>query len=64
MYYLCGDAPPPAYRGPGKAHSQQEWVWRRRDYEALFAGAPAGSVRLESTPFYLYSPDASRWRRR
>ena len=59
-YYLCGDAPPPAYRGPGDAHSQQEWVWRRRDYEALFADAPPDSVRLESTPFYLYSPDARR----
>jgi hypothetical protein len=59
-YYLCGDAPPPAYCGPGDAHSQQEWVWRRREYEALFAGAPADSVRLESTPFYLYSPDARR----
>ena len=59
-FYLCGEAPPPAYRGPGDAHSQQEWVWRRRDYEALFAPAPATSVRLESTPFYLYSPDARR----
>jgi len=59
-YYLCGDAPPPAYRGPGDAHSQQEWLWRRRDYETLFAGAPADSVRLESTPFYLYSPSARR----
>jgi hypothetical protein len=59
-YYLCGDAPPPAYRGPGDAHSQQEWVWRRSDYERLFAAAPAGSVRIESTPFYLYSTDAHR----
>lgn len=59
-YYLCGDAPPPAYRGPGDAHSQQEWVWRRRDYEALFAPAPDASVRIESTPFYLYSADARR----
>ena len=39
-YYLCGDAPPPAYSGPGDAHSQQEWVWRRADYEGLFAPAP------------------------
>lgn len=59
-YYLCGDAPPPAYCGPGDAHSQQEWIWRRADYLALFAAAPAGSVRLESTPFYLYLPDARR----
>src|SRR3712207_6648566 len=59
-FYLCGEAPPPAYRGPGDAHSQQEWVWRRRDYEALFADAPAGTVRIESTPFYLYAADARR----
>jgi hypothetical protein len=59
-YYLCGDAPPPAYRGPGDAHSQQEWVWRRSDYQRLFATAPETSVRIESTPFYLYSADARR----
>jgi hypothetical protein len=59
-YYLCGNAPPPAYCGPGDAHSQQEWIWRRSDYEALFDAAPEGSVRLESTPFYLYQPDARR----
>src|SRR3954469_20783608 len=53
-YFLCTDAPPPAYRGPGDAHSQQEWVWRRSDYQTLFAPAPAGALRLESTPFYLY----------
>ena len=33
-YWLCDDAPPPAWRGPGDAHSQREWVWRRGDYEA------------------------------
>ena len=59
-FYLCGEAPPPAYRGPGDAHSQQEWVWRRADYEQLFAAAPADSVRIESTPFYLYDADARR----
>jgi hypothetical protein len=59
-FYLCGEAPPPAFRGPGDAHSQQEWIWRRSDYEQLFAAAPAGSVRIESTPFYLYDADARR----
>src|SRR5215210_3334074 len=59
-FYLCGEAPPPAYNGPGDAHSQQEWIWRRSDYEALFSRAPDGSVRVESTPFYLYSADARR----
>lgn len=57
-YYLCTDAPPPAYRGPGDAHSQQEWIWRRHDYEALFAPAPTDALRLESTPFYLYQRSA------
>ena len=59
-YYMCGDAPPPGYRGPGDAHSLQEWVWRRADYRELFAEAPLTSVRFESTPFYLYLPDARR----
>jgi hypothetical protein len=59
-YYLCGDAPPPAYAGPGDAHSRREWIWRRTDYDALFAAAPPDSLRLESTPFYLYVPAARR----
>ena len=59
-YYMCADAPPPAYAGPGDAHSQQEWVWRRRDYAALFTEAPEGTLRLESTPFYLYLANARR----
>ena len=40
MYYMCWDAPPPEYRGPGDAHSNLEWMWRRADYEALFAMLP------------------------
>ena len=59
-FYLCGEAPPPAYCGPGDAHSQQEWIWRRRDYQRLFDAAPEDSVRLESTPFYLYDRGARR----
>ncbi|MEP9382297.1 sulfotransferase [Nocardioides sp. KR10-350] len=59
-YWLCDDAPPPAWHGPGDAHSQQEWIWRRADYERLFAGAPADRVRGESTPFYLWSRAAHR----
>ena len=59
-YWLCGDAPPPHWIGPGDAHSQQEWVWRRRDYEAC-SGPPAEhQVRGESTPFYLWSYPAHR----
>ncbi len=61
-YFLTADAPPPrsTQRGPGDAHSAQEWVWRRGDYEALFDAAPAGRLKGESTPFYLWSTDAHR----
>jgi hypothetical protein len=61
-YYLTDGRPPPrsGQRGPGDAHSAREWVWRRSDYLALFAGAPAGTVRGESTPFYLYDRAAQR----
>jgi hypothetical protein len=59
-YWLCGDAPPPHWTGPGDAHSQQEWGWRRRDYDALFRPAAESQVRGESTPFYLWSRPAHR----
>jgi Sulfotransferase family len=59
-YWLCDDAPPPAWRGPGDAHSQQEWVWRRHDYEQLFWPAGPHQLRGESTPFYLWSRGAHR----
>jgi hypothetical protein len=55
-YYLTDGRPPPRdrQRGPGDAHSAGEWIWRREPYLRLFDGAPAGTVRGESTPFYLY----------
>ncbi len=56
-FYLT-DGKPPRQRGPGDAHSKNEWVWRRAAYERLFAEAPAGKLRGESTPFYLWSADA------
>jgi hypothetical protein len=59
-YYMCGDSPPPAYKGPGDAHSSQEWVWQRARYRQLFAEAPDGALCGESTPFYLYNRDARR----
>jgi hypothetical protein len=59
-YYLCGDSPPPAYKGPGDAHSNQEWIWQRERYLDLFDAAPDGVPRGESTPFYLYHRDARR----
>jgi Sulfotransferase family len=59
-YWLCDDAPPPAWNGPGDAHSQQEWMWRSEDYFRLFEGAAPDQVRGESTPFYLWSRGAHR----
>jgi Sulfotransferase family len=59
-YYLCDGRPPPrsTQRGPGDAHSAQEWIWREREYSALFDVAPAGRLTGESTPFYLYDTAA------
>lgn len=59
-YYLCGDSPPPAYRGPGDAHSNREWIWQRQRYLDLFAEAGDDQRAGESTPFYLYHRDARR----
>jgi hypothetical protein len=61
-YFLCAGRPPRRrdQRGPGDAHSAREWVWRRDRYEGLFASAPPGAVRGESTPFYLYDRAAQR----
>lgn len=56
-FFLC-DGPPPTQGGPGDAHSYREWIWRRDDYERLFAAAPAGTLKGESTPLYLADPRA------
>jgi hypothetical protein len=59
-YYMCGDSPPPAYKGPGDAHSSREWIWQRSRYQRLFRNAPDRALCGESTPFYLYNRDARR----
>lgn len=59
-YFMCGDAPPPFYCGPGDAHSRREWIWRRRDYTGLFANMPPDLPCGESTPFYLFDSSAQR----
>ncbi|MBL7501187.1 sulfotransferase [Frankia sp. CNm7] len=56
--FFLSEGPPPARGGPGDAQTYQEHVWRRADYEALFDPAPAGALRGEATPFYLYDLDA------
>jgi hypothetical protein len=58
-FFMC-DGPPPTRGGPGDAKSFRERIWRREEYEALFDDAPAGTLRGESTPFYLYDRDAQR----
>ncbi len=56
--FFLTDGPPPTQGGPGDVRTYREHIWRRADYEALFDGAPAGALRGESTPFYLYRHDA------
>ena len=56
--FFLTDGPPPTRGGPGDVTTYREHVWRREDYEALFDPAPAGVLRGESTPFYLYRRDA------
>ncbi len=58
--FFLTDGPPPAEGGPGDAKTYREHIWRRADYEALFDGAPAGALKGESTPFYLYDREAQR----
>jgi hypothetical protein len=58
--FFLTDGPPPTRGGPGDVQTYREHVWRREDYEALFDPAPAGTLRGESTPFYLYNRDAQR----
>jgi hypothetical protein len=59
-YFLCDDRPPEpsGQRGPGDAHSAQEWVWQRERYARLFDGAGPGTLTFESTPFYLWDKRA------
>ncbi|GAA3567306.1 sulfotransferase [Nonomuraea rosea] len=58
--HFLTDGPPPTTGGPGDAETYREHIWRRPDYEALFAAAPAGALTGEATPFYLYDLDAQR----
>ena len=56
--FFLTDGPPPTKGGPGDAKTYREHVWRQADYEALFDPAPSGTLRGESTPFYLYRHEA------
>jgi hypothetical protein len=61
-YFLTGGTRPRRthHRGPGDAHSAQEWIWRCDRYERLFDPAPPGTLTGESTPFYLWDRAAHR----
>ena len=59
-FFLTDGPPPSSGGGPGDLPTWGEHVWRRDDYEALFAAAPAGARCGESTVFYLYDLDAQR----
>lgn len=61
-FFLTANQPPTrgSQRGPGDLHSSHEWIWRRDQYERLFAAAPKGTLRGESTPFYLWDRAAQR----
>src|ERR1700726_30833 len=58
--FFLSDGPPPTKGGPGDALTYREHIWHRPEYEALFDPAPPGTLRGESTPFYLYNRDAQR----
>jgi Sulfotransferase family len=59
-FFLTDGPPPRRGGGPGDAQTYREHVWRREQYEALFDPAPPGTLRGESTPFYLHDPMALR----
>jgi hypothetical protein len=52
--FFLSDGRPPTAGGPGDVQTYQEHVWRRDDYERLFAPAPRGTKTGEATPFYLH----------
>jgi len=59
-FFLTAGRPPQSGGGPGDVPTWAEHVWRRADYEGLFAAAPPASRCGESTVFYLYDLAAQR----
>src|ERR1700723_3128762 len=58
--FFLTDGPPLTKGGPGDALTYREHVWRRADYEALFAQAPAGSYRYSGVDSPRSVPAAMR----
>jgi hypothetical protein len=59
-FFLTDGPPPRRGGGPGDVQTYREHIWRRDAYEALFDAAPPGTLRGESTPFYLYDRQAQQ----
>ncbi|GAA1852063.1 sulfotransferase [Pseudonocardia ailaonensis] len=59
-FFLTDGPPQDSGGGPGDVPTWGEHVWRRADYEALFAAADPGALCGESTVFYLYDLEAQR----
>jgi hypothetical protein len=59
-FFLTDGPPPTSGGGPGDVPTWGEHVWRRSDYEALFAGARPDALCGESTVFYLYDLEAQK----
>ena len=49
-YYMCWENPPPAYIGPGDAHSNKEWIWRRGERSLSDDSAMGVSATAMSDP--------------
>jgi Sulfotransferase family len=58
--YFLTDGPPQTRGGPGADHSKASYIWRRDEYEELFAEAPPGTLCGESTTLYLSDMAAHR----
>src|SRR3954449_9707830 len=58
--HFLTDGPPPTGGGPGDAKTFAEYIWRREDYEALWAHGEPGQRCGESTTLYLLEPEAHR----
>jgi hypothetical protein len=59
-FFLTDGPPPDSGGGPGDVPTWGEHVWRRAEYEALFADAAPEALCGESTVFYLYDREAQQ----
>lgn len=59
-FFLTHGPPPAKGGGPGDTLTYREHIWQRDRYQELFAAAPPGVPRGESTPLYLYDRGAMR----